>query len=232
MISGIYKITNKLTKQFYIGSSSNLIKRKCHHFSDLKKNKHFNKYLQNAWNKYGEKNFVFEIIEEIEDKNTLIEKEQCWLDKTRCYNRDVGYNIRTRAESNLGRVVSEETKEKLSNALKGRKAWNKGVPLSKKTKSKLSQALKGRKSPNKGKNFSEEHKRKLSESHKGQRPWMKGKKHTEKTKEKIAETLCIFSKKERDFIRSRYLSEKISIRKLAKECNASYSCIRRIVSCI
>lgn len=55
-------------------------------------NRHCNAYLQNAWNKYGESNFKFEIIELCtEDK--LLKREQIWLDKTKCYDKNIGYNL-------------------------------------------------------------------------------------------------------------------------------------------
>lgn len=66
---------------------------------------------------------------------------------------------------------SKEWKEKISNTLKGHKAWNKGIktgPVSEETKKKLS--IIKQKNPTKywlGKNFSKEHKEKLSEKKKG-----------------------------------------------------------------
>lgn len=60
-------------------------------------------------------------------------------------------------KSNLGRVVTKETREKISAALRGRKA----KPFSKETREKLSMS-------NKGKVRSEETKKRMSEAHKGQ----------------------------------------------------------------
>lgn len=61
--SGIYKITNLITGDFYIGSSISLKQRKGAHFTALKHNKHYNDYLQNTVNKYGLENFRFEVID-------------------------------------------------------------------------------------------------------------------------------------------------------------------------
>jgi len=47
--------------------------------SSLKRNKHFNKYIQRSWNKYGEENFMFEILENCEVEK-LIEREQYYID--------------------------------------------------------------------------------------------------------------------------------------------------------
>ena len=61
--SGIYYIQNIITKQLYIGQSKNLKKRKRRHFSELRNKSHPNRHLQQSFNKYGEKNFEFKVIE-------------------------------------------------------------------------------------------------------------------------------------------------------------------------
>ena len=82
-----------------------------------------------------------------------------------------------------GAVVSDETRRKMSEALKGK-------PRSKEIRRKISEAHKGKthseksrrkiSEAQKGKTFSEEHKRKLSES-------QKGKSRSEETKRKLSE---------------------------------------------
>ena len=52
---GIYFIRNKINNKIYVGSSKNLYNREKEHFSDLRKGKHHNIYLQRAYDKYGEK---------------------------------------------------------------------------------------------------------------------------------------------------------------------------------
>jgi hypothetical protein len=71
----------------------NIDRRLKEHKNELRKNKHFNPYLQNAWNKYGEKNFKFEIIETIHDIKQLLTREKEWIDNTRCYKKEIGFNI-------------------------------------------------------------------------------------------------------------------------------------------
>ena len=81
-----------------------------------------------------------------------------------------------------GKHRSEETKKKLSEALKGRTSPNKGKHSSEETKRAISEAKKGKKRgpmtdetklklsvARKGKKLSEEHKRKISEAQKGMR---------------------------------------------------------------
>jgi group I intron endonuclease len=66
---GIYTITNLLDGRYYVGSSLDLTKRLTSHKTKLKNNKHINKYLQNAWNKYGEANFKFEVVLPLPDSD-------------------------------------------------------------------------------------------------------------------------------------------------------------------
>jgi len=90
---GVYEILNILDSKMYIGSSVDLPKRKRDHLRELKNNIHTNGRLQNAFNKYGLKNFVFSILEFVSDRESLLEREQYWIDKMDSSNRNVGYNI-------------------------------------------------------------------------------------------------------------------------------------------
>ena len=60
MVGYIYKITNKITNQNYIGQTIDINRRKRTHFNTLRSNTHDNPKLQASWNKYGEENFEFE----------------------------------------------------------------------------------------------------------------------------------------------------------------------------
>lgn len=88
-ISGLYKITNLINGNFYLGSSCNIRKRFNRHRCDLKKNKHDNQHLQHAYNLYGNDYFKFEIIKEVFEEN-LLKEEQLLLDinvgQPNCYN--------------------------------------------------------------------------------------------------------------------------------------------------
>jgi group I intron endonuclease len=108
-----------VNKKKYVGSSIDIRKRIRDHYNSLKDNKHYNAYLQKAWNKYGESNFKFSKIEEC-SKEKLIEREQFWLDKLQTYRSDRGYNICYKADSTLGVKCSEEKKQKISKANTGR----------------------------------------------------------------------------------------------------------------
>lgn len=63
-VSGIYTITNKITDKLYIGESLDIYRRwHKEHIPKLRKKQHYNKELQNDFNKYGEENFSFEVLE-------------------------------------------------------------------------------------------------------------------------------------------------------------------------
>jgi group I intron endonuclease len=118
MNTGVYQIKNTINNKLYIGSSASkhgIKYRWKRHIKELRKNEHGNGHLQNSWNKYGRDKFSFEILELCCPKECL-SKEQYYLDKLQ-----PEYNIYKTAGSPYGRIVSEETKRKISATLKGRK---------------------------------------------------------------------------------------------------------------
>lgn len=169
VISGVYKITHIKSGRLYIGSSNHIYKRWATHKSSLNNNRHENKYLQHAWNKYGEDQFEFEIIETTEPQN-LYDRERYWIDITSCLDRSKGFNIYPDPAGLERLPLSNEHKRKLSNALKGRHP-------SKTHRINLSKALKGKKKPahvmealrqaNLGKEWTDKQREKRSELSKG-----------------------------------------------------------------
>lgn len=61
---GVYKITNNLTGQFYIGSTKALIRRRNEHLETYSTRNNANKPLFQDVLKYGKDNFTFEIIKQ------------------------------------------------------------------------------------------------------------------------------------------------------------------------
>jgi len=135
---GIYKIINIINNKIYIGNAINLYKRMHNHIHQLKNSIHHSRHLQRSWDKYGENFFKFYIIEYVEDKNNLIEREQYWMDYYKSYDINLGYNICTKANSNIGKKLTEETKRKISEAQKGH------TRLSEESKRKISEKNKGK----------------------------------------------------------------------------------------
>lgn len=156
-LSGIYRIDNKETNKFYIGSSMDIYARWATHKHLLNTNKHSSKHLQNAWNLYGGDKFEFSIIE-LTDVDKLIEREQYYLDLYKTYDQIYGYNILRKAGTTLGFEHSDETKLKISNSTKGKPKIRR---LPKKIKIKIARGAKL-----KGRKYSEEHKNKISASNK------------------------------------------------------------------
>ena len=119
-LPGIYLIKNKINKKVYVGSSINLKARYFHHFYLLKKNKHPNGHLQDSFNKYGIKNFIFEVLCYCEsDTRYLIYLEKKAIEIFNSANNSFGYNYRKEPDLNTGIVWSEESKKKQSAKLKG-----------------------------------------------------------------------------------------------------------------
>lgn len=190
-MTGIYKIINKINGKMYIGSAVDIQKRWIKHKSDLRKNKHHSKKLQNSWNKYGEQNFIFEIVEECEkNKDLLLSKESYYFILYDTVKN--GYNCAIKAGSPMfGKKHSEETKKKISKSNKGRKhseetreklkkrnlnnKYNFGKKHSPETIEKIRASNLGK---NLNKKNSEQTRYKISKSN-------KGKKHSEETKEKL-----------------------------------------------
>lgn len=143
--TGVYCILNTIDNKFYIGSvlkksstkKLGFRRRWQHHLHILLKNKHSNKHLQNAFNKYGREAFKFLILEIVDDESLILEREQYWIDVTNCLNREIGYNIYPFAQAvNKDFKSSKETRKKLRqiNLGKPRPQWLKellGTPVQK-----------------------------------------------------------------------------------------------------
>ena len=79
--SGVYAITNVITGEQYIGSTSNLSRRSNDHFSALRRNKGRHPRLQANWNEYGEAAFEFKVLERVPDLSELKDREQVMIDR-------------------------------------------------------------------------------------------------------------------------------------------------------
>jgi group I intron endonuclease len=169
-IFGIYCIENLINNKKYIGKSKNIIERWYNHIYELRSGIHPNNYLQKSFNKYGEKNFKFWIIEEypIEDLSLF---EIYWIAYFNSYRGDgCGYNLSRGGDGNDGYVCSNETKRKISKI-------KKGIPMPERTRKRISEA-------NIGRIPSNETRKKMSESAKGNTSH-KGFKHSEESIRKM-----------------------------------------------
>ena len=114
--SGIYCIENLINGKKYIGQSVDVLFRWSRHKYELNNNIHYNDYLQKAWNKHGECNFSFYILEDC-GINELDARETYYIDFYETVDRSKGYNLKSGGQ--CGARCSSETRLKISNALKG-----------------------------------------------------------------------------------------------------------------
>lgn len=179
--SGIYMIQSlKFPDRVYVGSAYNIRRRWNSHIYYLRNNNHHSPKLQNHYNKYGESDLMFDIIESRDYlcNEDILAREQGW-----CYHfqyQDTWkpyFNICPQVGNVAGRpsrkkgvpsgvvpwnkgkknVYSEETLKEMATGRKGKEPWNKGKHgyLSEEVLQKMRHPL------------SEEHKQKLSKAHMG-----------------------------------------------------------------
>lgn len=137
---GIYGIVNKINGKTYVGQTSErFLRRYWHHQWKLRDNSHDNDYLQNAWNKYGEDNFEFIILEVVNDQKLLDELEIKYIAKYK--NQGKSYNMLLGGGGRRGFSMSEHTKKIIGD--KNRQNML-GKKHSEETKRKMSETRSGR----------------------------------------------------------------------------------------
>ena len=164
MARGIYKIINVINNKFYVGSAVDFTARKRRHWWALRSQRHANKHLQAAWNKYGEAAFRFVIVEELSENADLVAAEDVWLKEH--VGNDYCYNLGTEAvaftrgwygdkNSMWGKTFNHtpEAKARIAAASKARvqteeekakrRQSMKGHHVSTATRAKISQTLSG-----------------------------------------------------------------------------------------
>lgn len=221
---GIYKIINKETGKFYVGSSVDIRQRWYAHKSKLRRGVHSNQHLQNSWNKYGEDSFIFEVLSEVDEDFLLIEEKR-WIDETMCYKRELGYNKAIFPSSPMkGGKHSKQAKQKIGKASTGRK-------LSEQTRKKISNAHKGR-------IFSEETKRKMSAAKVGKAPSCAYDPPSEKGRKKISDFAKTrtghknpnsrLTPEQIKSMREDFESKEMTNRQIAEKYSVSLSTVKRV----
>ena len=163
MTCGIYLITNKKTRQKYIGQSINIEKRWTQHCNGRNDK---NIYIDDSIAKYGKANFKLTILEEVPQER-LSEREEYWIAKYDTFENRRHYNLTPGGEALFGdsnpfygKTHSMESRKKMSEFHKGKK-------LSEETKQKISKVTKGENNPRYGKPVSAETREKISEENSG-----------------------------------------------------------------
>lgn len=109
---GIYAIVVGNYQYMYVGQSINIEKRLQNHLSLLRAGKHYNTKMQNVFNKYGEKCFYTNIVEQC-DCLKLNEREQYYILNYGTFvddNNNFGLNLTTGGE---GRKQTNQTTEEI-----------------------------------------------------------------------------------------------------------------------
>lgn len=127
-VPGIYVIINKINGKKYIGKSNDIGRRWREHSKKTTKETHIDK----AINKYGKKNFILFLLEQVDDLSKLNEREIFYIHKTGAekdinyYNHSSGgdgfeagaknpmFNKKGKDCINYGRIHTEESKKKMS----------------------------------------------------------------------------------------------------------------------
>jgi group I intron endonuclease len=140
----IYKATNMVTNESYIGFDSSWPKRKEYHKAAPGRCPKFHAAIR----KYGWENFEWEVLLQSRDREYSLKFAEPHLIEEH-NTRQSGYNVARGGQGwgSLGTTRSKETREKISNSKKGCASNWKGVkrgPQSLEHRMKLSQANKNR----------------------------------------------------------------------------------------
>lgn len=115
MRGGIYQIINKINGKSYIGLSNNIKRRECEHKTP-KNVKNRTNAIYRAIRKYSIENFMFKVLEYVDDNSKLAEREVFWIAKLKPeYNMNLGGN------GNKGHKLSDELKTRLREI--GKNQW-------------------------------------------------------------------------------------------------------------
>ena len=142
-ISGIYKITNTVTGDFYIGSSKNVKERWAAHKWPSRWKQYPNNPMYLDFQKYGLENFEFEILAEVE-ADKLKETEQQFIETLNpTYNnyRAKGLDIERQKEAQKKYNKSDKGKESHRKANNKYKKSDKGKESNRKANNKYKNQL-------------------------------------------------------------------------------------------
>ena len=156
--SYVYKITCKITGEYYFGSS---FKAKSDQYWGG------GKRIRERIVQYGKDKFVKEILGEFDDRTIAHQVENQYIEKFRhddkCLNE--------RLEHRFG-LYGEESRTKIGAALRGEKNPNFGKHRTEEVKARISAALRGENHPMYGKHHSEESRARISAANRGEKhPW-------------------------------------------------------------
>lgn len=160
----VYVVTNIVNGKYYVGQTTmtGIERWKEHYWSSNKKD-----YFHYAIKKYGKENFEVEEVAVFETREEVNNAEKLWILLTKSYDKKIGYNSTMGGE--YGAIPNEETRVKIGNGRRGKLHTEE-------TRKKMSEAHTGSKNhlyglppsqqPWFGKKLSDEHKAKCSQARK------------------------------------------------------------------
>lgn len=108
-LTGIYKIKNLINDKIYIGKTEvRFVERYWNHVWKLNNRSHDNKYLEKSWWKYGDTNFVFEVVHILDNDEDINNLENYYIELFDSFNN--GYNLTMGGEGKRGYVTSDKAK--------------------------------------------------------------------------------------------------------------------------
>lgn len=114
--TGVYLITNLITRQVYVGSTFDSFKERYNkHKQTLIRGAHPNAHLQSSYDKYGKDNFRFSILDFCKTREESLRLEQEFINAMRSDFKKVAFNIEINVYK---REPSQEIKDKISATLK------------------------------------------------------------------------------------------------------------------
>lgn len=175
-LMGIYQILCKATNERYVGGSSNLLQRKRQHFHTLKLRLRTNPNLQHEYDIRGKDEFIFSVLEIVQNYSELVSREQYWIDLLH-----PEYNINPIAGKYMGDYV--RTPKAMAKRKESMKHCKRTIPPEV-TEARRQRWL-GKNNPNSGRVYTEEERKKLSKQTSGSKNPNYGKPRPESTRQKI-----------------------------------------------
>lgn len=117
--SGIYKITNLITKKSYIGQAKDIYNRYHRHHKYDYKREELDYYIYQSMRKYGIDNFKIEVVE-LCPIEKLDEKEVYWISFYNTYHH--GYNMNEGGKNFSPKIFTKEVEEKREKTRKRNKS--------------------------------------------------------------------------------------------------------------
>lgn len=125
----IYCYTNKINGHKYVGKTNNLERRKREHKSNANNplSKEYNYLFHRKLREYGEENFIFSILQKLEDSEDINKAECFWIEQLKTFVGDNqgGYNLTRGGEEISSICLYEENIQEIKTAIKNKVPFDK-----------------------------------------------------------------------------------------------------------